>query len=159
MKFTNITKTGKGLYTIQISRVYVGDVCITCGLKESHKLAHAAFREGRGAILDSGTTDTFFPKPALAAFKTAWEDLVGVTMKESTRYSYEEFQNIPDITVIFESNATLVIPATSYMEHVPLIDRSDSQNLNIVKGGTDTAKHWRGKKMTRLLTAAEAAMV
>lgn len=147
MKFTNITKAGKGLYSIQISKVYVGEVCITCGVKDDHTLAYSAFRDGRGALLDTGTTDTFFPKPALPAFKAAWEGMVGMTMKESARYSYQDFQSIPDITVIFESNATLVIPATSYMDHVPLVESSNHQNSTILKGAAESAKQWKGKKM------------
>lgn len=146
MKFTNLTEAGKGLYSIQISNVYVGNICITCGDKGNSKLAHVSFLGGRGALLDTGTTDTFFPKGALPAFKTAWEAMVGITMKESYRYSYEEFQSIPDITVIFESNATLVIPATSYMEHVPLVDPLNYENTTIT-GATETVVPWKGKKL------------
>jgi len=116
MQFTNLQKAGNGLYAAQIMKVYVGDICITCGDNAHHVLAKRAFQSGKGGLLDTGTTDTFFPRQALPPFQAAWEKLVGIPMQEVERYSYEDFRRIPDITVVFEPNTKLVIPSSSYME-------------------------------------------
>ena len=144
MSFASIQKAGNGLYAVQISKVYVGDICVTCGDKPNRKLAQTFFQAGRGALLDTGTTDTFFPQKALPAFKAAWEALAGFDMKENRQYSYDEFRRIPDITMVFEPNATLVIPATSYMENLPLSDPTKSNAT--IRVAPVTVQPWIGSR-------------
>jgi len=143
MRFADLQRqAGKGLYSLQIRKVYVGEICITCGNSGNQKMAETSFRAGRGGLLDTGTTDTFFPKNALPAFQEAWEKITDFAMQERRLYRYDEFLRIPDITMVFTPNASLVIPATSYMENVPFVGPGKTNTTIFVQ--PDAVQPWTG---------------
>lgn len=132
MYFSRVSQD-HGLYSLEIYEVWVGPYCITCEDTPDQRanMAHArimtAFHSGKGTLLDSGTTDSYFPSAAEDVFKEIWEKLVGSPLESQNKYTYEEFKTMPEVTVIFSPNATLKIPAESYMEGVP-IDKNASHS-------------------------------
>lgn len=145
MRFTTFVQQDHGLYSLQVSSVRVGDICITCRDEAATKPEQMdrqallrAFRANKKVLLDTGTTDTFFPKGAKRLFSAAWTALSGISkMQETRRYTYQEYMKIPDVTIVFEQNATLVIPASAYMEGVPL-----NRNSSV----PDSVQAWSGSK-------------
>jgi hypothetical protein len=102
----------------------------------AHHLVMNAFHSGKGTLLDSGTTDTYFPRAAEGIFNEIWEELVGSQLQPQKAYTYEEFLKIPEVTVTFSPNATLSIPAESYMEGVPMDKSASHSNAVLPWEGT-----------------------
>lgn len=113
-----------GLYALEVYNVYIDDYCMTCDntpdrtINDAHARIMSAFEAGKGAILDSGTTDTYFPRAAEHIFATVWEEKLGSPLRASRGYSYAEFLAMPIISVVFAPNATLHAHPSSYMEGV-----------------------------------------
>jgi hypothetical protein len=136
LRFVPLNKNN-GFYSLKVTRLHVGDICITCG---KYKSALSSFRQGKGTILDSGTTDTFLPEAVATSFAKAWKNVTsGMNyFKSRTRfYTFSEFSTLPDIVMTFEGNVTLTIQPERYMENV-LVHPSD-----------DSLQPWKG---TRQLT-------
>ena len=94
---------------------------------------------GKGCILDSGTTDSYFPSTLSRAVRVAVIDYAraaaadaGVNHTEDrdldffshrlreNAYTYREFETLlPTITVVFANEVNLTIRPEHYMEHVP----------------------------------------
>lgn len=125
MHFSKLT-ADHGLYALQIYGVYIDDYCMTCDdtndrtLDDEHARIFSAFEAGKGAILDSGTTDTYFPQAAATIFAKVWEEKVGTKLRPSEHYTYEEFLKMPIVSVVFSPNATIHAHPSSYMEGVPM---------------------------------------
>jgi hypothetical protein len=97
-------------------------------VKQSVKqLSHVmkVLNRGKGVILDSGTTDTYLPSLLDQSFSQAVSVLTNgmtglLSNKERSRsYTYEEFQQLPDITFVFANDVTIVMSPISYMEGAP----------------------------------------
>jgi hypothetical protein len=133
MRYSNITQN-QGWYTLAVEQVTVGDMIIV-NENNSH-----VFAEGRGTILDSGTTDTFLPLAIADSLANAWRKWSGLEYSNQARfYSVQEFDLLPDISFILSGNVTLIMTPESYMEGVP-----------------DTVP-WRGKReLTNRIYADEA---
>ena len=113
MRFSSITQNN-GWYSLTVEQVKVGDFLL---LKEEN--AHF-FAEGRGTILDSGTTDTFLPVAVAVPLASAWRKWSGLEYSNQPRfYSSREFERLPNVTFSFAGNLTLVMTPNSYMEGVP----------------------------------------
>jgi len=125
MYFSKLTGD-HGLYALELHNVYIGDYCITCDntpdreANERHSRIMGTFQSGKGTLLDSGTTDTYFPRVADEIFQEVWKAKVGCKMESKRRYTYLEFLKMPHISVVFYPNATIVVPPSSYMEGVPM---------------------------------------
>jgi hypothetical protein len=79
-----------------------------------------AFTDAKGTILDSGTTDTYFPQDISHALEPAWLELTGAEYKNSAvKYTHDEFLNLPNFVLVMDNDVTLVIPAVHYMEGLP----------------------------------------
>lgn len=145
MYFSKMTQD-HGLYALEVYNVYIGDVCITCDntpdrtVNENNERVLGAFGSGKGTLLDSGTTDTYFPRVTEDVFRKVWEQKVGSQLVAKRRYTYQEFLTMPIITVVFSPNATLHARPASYMEGVPM-------DLNATT--PDVVEPWEG---TRKLT-------
>ena len=126
MAAENDAHSKSGYYTIPLNKILLGDECITCSdspdPKQNTKRQRAfdAFRAGKGVLLDSGSTDTYFNKASLPVFADIWTRMTGMKLVFQQKYTYDQFRTIPDITFVFEPNATLVVPASHYMEGVPM---------------------------------------
>jgi len=113
-----------GLYALEVYKVFIGDYCMTCEdtndrtLNDAHEHILNAFEAGKGVLLDSGTTDTYFPRAAEAIFHQVWEEKVGSPVEPSRKYTYEEFLRMPVVSVVFAPNATIHAHPSSYMEGV-----------------------------------------
>lgn len=78
---------------------------------------------GKGVIVDSGTTDTFFPRQAKTKFYEMYKKVSGRDFVDSdfsaSELSDEEMQELPDISLELGEKSgetiTLTIPATQYM--------------------------------------------
>lgn len=94
MSYTPLSKS-HGWYSVGIEAIHVGDTLITTGLSVLN-----AFNDEKGAIIDSGTTDTYFPRLSAKPFRRAWEAITGrVYSNKLESYTYDEFQALPIITI------------------------------------------------------------
>lgn len=140
MQVTPITQF-HGWYSVQIVSVRVGDIVIASEEDgdAQHGKALAALNSGKGAILDSGTTDTYLPsfikKAYIHAMATASGGVSDVNDKnQAHRYTLNQFQMLPEITFLFANNAKIVMLPKHYMEGVPL-DDTTSNNVKPWQGG------------------------
>lgn len=122
MQFTPISRE-HGLYAIEVVAISVGNITIMDA--ETRPSLLKRINDGKGCILDSGTTDTHLPADYSTIFeKTALKLTNGLTDFSSamrTRvYSYDEFLQLPEITFQFANNAFLTIVPHYYMEGTPL---------------------------------------
>jgi hypothetical protein len=150
MSFTRIVGDN-GYYSMPLSNVFLGEECITCNdspdPRQNSARQHAldTFRAGKGVILDSGTTDTYLNKASLPIFANIWNRMTGIPLVSSQqRYTYDQFRTMPDITFVFEPNATLTIPASAYMEGVPVMDADTTNSSSSSPSIPERVKPWTG---------------
>ncbi|CAN0216738.1 unnamed protein product, partial [Phaeothamnion confervicola] len=72
--WTQISKES-GWFTVEVVDVAMGG--------ESLGVSPSVFNAGKGTIVDSGTTDTYFPTGAAGSFKVRWKKLTGLDYKNS----------------------------------------------------------------------------
>jgi hypothetical protein len=136
MKMTPITHH-HGLYSVEVTSLLIGDIVVV-NEESANKYLLDDINGGRGCIFDSGTTDSFFPSSLRKLVGSAGlEHTNGLTdfsdkLRERT-YTFEEFQQLPVITLIFKNEATLSIAPDHYMENVP------------IDTATGKAKVWQGR--------------
>jgi Xylanase inhibitor N-terminal len=120
MKFTPLVAVEGGWYSVHVVSLYLGDHCITCKAKPDQRWDPVqSFHDGRGTILDSGTTDTYLPGDLSDVFEKAWQELTGVRFAEQTHgYTFDEFTNLPWIYIHLLNNVTISIEPEHYMEGV-----------------------------------------
>ena len=140
-----------GWYSVHIVSVQVGDIVIASEEDgdAQHSKALAALNGGKGCILDSGTTDTYFPSSLKKAFIEAMATASGGVpdandKKRSQLYTLTQFQRLPDIAFLFANNAKIVMVPKHYMEGVPLLDDDDNTTPSNNK---NNVKPWEGGKM------------
>jgi hypothetical protein len=139
MQLTPITRS-HGYYSVEVTSLSIGNKIVVDSETKSHLLAD--INGGKGCILDSGTTDSFFPKSLNKVVGAAVVDHTNGLTDFSAKfrrhvYTFTEFQRLPVITLVFTNDVVLEIWPDNYMENVPL----DSI--------TGRAKTWEG---TLLLT-------
>jgi hypothetical protein len=112
MRYSNMTQN-QGWYSLAVEQVKVGDIII---VKEDN--SHI-FAQGKGTILDSGTTDTFLPLAIAEFLANAWRTWSGLEYSNQARfYSFQEFELLPDISFTFSGNVTLIMTPEFFMEGV-----------------------------------------
>lgn len=117
MAYTRISRE-HGWYAVEVMDVKLDHSCVAC-LNSTELIA---FRSGKGTILDSGTTDTYFPLAMATHFGQVWKDLTGMTYAQRKRsYTFIEYQLLPKIHVLFRGGANLTIFPENYMEGLPKI--------------------------------------
>lgn len=156
MVFAENTNKHSGFYSVHLKEVYLrkggGTSAQTTqeDMERMHKLTITTSELNMGnAIVDSGTTDTYFPRALAGPFKKAWKKLTGNDYNHNhIELSDDEIAKLPTIILILEgydavgdepeghpndiagyvgdtdlsSNPTdvvIAIPATHYMEYVP----------------------------------------
>lgn len=142
MHFSKLTGD-HGLYALNVYNVYIGKDCITCDItndrivNEENTRILNAFQAGKGTLLDSGTTDTYFPRAVEESFGRIWERKFGGKIKDKGMFTYKQFLKMPTITVVFAPNATIHAPPSSYMEGVPMLLNATAPNV---------VEPWEGKR-------------
>jgi Xylanase inhibitor N-terminal len=117
MKFVPFT-FNSGWYGVEVVQFYVGSECLACGV---HLQLLRAFAEGKGTILDTGTTDTYLPKAIRNRLAALWEQLTNRRWESGTmqQYTFDEFQRLPTLFAQLSNNATIEIKPQNYMEGLP----------------------------------------
>lgn len=114
MQYVPLTKSS-GWFTVHLVAIKIGDQVLD--------VKASVWNSGKGAIVDSGTTDTYLPRKAASAFKSKWRHFAGrdygntkMTFKDS------EFAKIPSITFVFkddnDSDVEVEMKPEAYMERV-----------------------------------------
>ena len=117
MKYTPLIAEEGGWYAVHVQQVYMGGHCVSCPRHEGGKNPIHTFQEGRGTILDSGTTDTYFPFDIAPQFEERWEELTGLSFAQrNQKYTYNAFLRLPEITIELANNVTLRMQPKYYME-------------------------------------------
>jgi hypothetical protein len=137
MRMTPITREN-GWYSVQVVTLLVGDTVVASS--DTGLSLLKAVNAGKGCLLDSGTTDTYLPASLAKAFgkaALAWTNgLTDFSSKARKKaYSFQDFQQLPEITFVMANNVTLTMHAENYMEGVPFFD-----------GDTGTVQPWAGTK-------------
>eukprot|EP00531_Pseudo-nitzschia_arenysensis_P012509 CAMPEP_0116117802 /NCGR_PEP_ID=MMETSP0329-20121206/1767_1 /TAXON_ID=697910 /ORGANISM="Pseudo-nitzschia arenysensis, Strain B593" /LENGTH=389 /DNA_ID=CAMNT_0003611391 /DNA_START=576 /DNA_END=1743 /DNA_ORIENTATION=+ len=147
MKTTPITHRDQhGYYSVQVTKLLVGDTIVLTDNDDTKPRLLKDMNAGKGCILDSGTTDSFFPsslyKPvrkAVVAYGMAQEGIhegtTKITLDEDDLfssklrhkdYTFEEFERfLPTLTVVLTNDVELTILPKHYMENVPLDERGE----------------------------------
>eukprot|EP00934_Nitzschia_sp_Nitz4_P007806 Nitzschia sp. Nitz4//scaffold11_size288233//225650//226696//NITZ4_000805-RA/size288233-processed-gene-0.183-mRNA-1//1//CDS//3329534167//7796//frame0 len=117
-----------GWYSLHVTKVLVGDIVVTA--EDVHVNILDNINDGKGCILDSGTTDTYLPKSLarkISKAAIAWSDgLVDFSDRtRNRRYTFEDFQKLPDVTFKMSQNVTMTMYPKNYMEGVPLDPNGD----------------------------------
>jgi len=136
----------RGYYSVSVVRLLVGGITIADSTTKPGLLERV--NSGKGCILDSGTTDSYFPAGLAKAFRKAAaehaqrngnsnnaSDNVFSERLRRKHYTLQEFESLlPEITIVFANNVELVIPPKHYMESVPL---DDSGNIVAWRGSLE----------------------
>jgi Xylanase inhibitor N-terminal len=113
----NETQHLGGWYAVDIVEVWFNNEVLV--IPPNSSLVQS-FNDGRGTILDSGTTDTYIPYAVHDAFGTAWQAMTGVPYSEPKHfYTYEDFLKLPTIHFVLAGNVTISVEPYQYMELLP----------------------------------------
>jgi hypothetical protein len=130
MRYTPLVAVEGGWYSVHVTSLYVGTTCISCQEPGHRYNPLDSFREGRGTILDSGTTDTYLPLDLAERFEQVWENNTGKQFSESTHaYTYSEFRNLPFINIHLVNNVTITMEPEHYMEGATMEPWTGTRNL------------------------------
>jgi len=111
----------QGYYSIHIKSVRINNVSLP--LPEIYQF----FSEGKGTVVDSGTSDTYLPMGIAKVFREVWIKVqntndgagAGAGSKHNNRvemYTFEQFKNLPDVTLTLSGGYEWVIRPSAYME-------------------------------------------
>ena len=101
-----------GYYSIQIEDFQIGGIQI-----KPSKEIFAMFNNGKGSIIDSGTSDTYLPKAIEMEFKKTWRKITSAKYTNGLkRFLYNEFLLLPNITFTLQNNYKWTIEPIQYME-------------------------------------------
>lgn len=104
----------RGYYSIQIIDFHVGNFTL-----QSKDRISTIFNQGKGTIVDSGTTDTYLPQKIAKVFQKVW---IKINRRPHSNkretYTFAEFQKLPNVTLTLENGHRWTIQAMQYMEEV-----------------------------------------
>nr|CCA17657.1 conserved hypothetical protein [Albugo laibachii Nc14] len=91
--YTPLAKHGTSNYPIEVKDVRIGGISLQVDAEH--------FKSGRGAIVDSGTTDTYFPSAAATPFQEAFKRITGVEYNENKmNLTPEMVETLPNVSLI-----------------------------------------------------------
>ncbi|TYZ53841.1 hypothetical protein PybrP1_004602, partial [[Pythium] brassicae (nom. inval.)] len=111
--YTSLVADNSGWYPVKVKDIWVGGATIGLGVSE--------LNSGKGVIVDSGTTDTFFVSAGSRSFLRAFERAAGIPYSETKMdVRKADFATLPNITVVLEGvsggdDVELVIPPHKYL--------------------------------------------
>uniref|UniRef100_A0A7S3VAK6 Peptidase A1 domain-containing protein n=1 Tax=Chaetoceros debilis TaxID=122233 RepID=A0A7S3VAK6_9STRA len=119
---------GSKYYAVQVEAVFLGELEIAT----KAEVANAFHSNKKGAVIDSGSTDSYLPKDLRDHFASAWmnhhksvnnsgggnTDLHQTYTNKMESYTREAFQKLPNLTIVLKSGYKWVIEPFSYMEEV-----------------------------------------
>jgi len=145
MQFAPLAKN-HGWYAVGVMSLHLGDILIT-----TTETLLSAFNDGKGTIIDSGTTDSYLPRVIARPFRRAWETITGhVHSNKLERYTYARFRRLPNITITVHGlrGTSIRWSATpsNYMEEMAVTrTNSELRSARIIKR-VDITKPWEGTK-------------
>jgi hypothetical protein len=123
-------------YTVSVSAFYINDVNLV-GEGTLPELLES-FNEGKGTVIDSGTTDTFLPLALKNQFNKVWRKFTHSRHSNKIQsYTFEQFQKLPNVTIELSSGYKWEIQPHAYMDEVRL--ETDTHVLD-----TRTGSGWNG---------------
>jgi hypothetical protein len=109
MQFTPNLKDS-GWYTVKVEDVKLNGASI--GNVASF------FQRGKGAIVDSGTTDTYLPSGISAEFKAAWKSATGTEfVNKAIKMDKADMLKLPTITYSLAGGVDIDVLPEAYMEY------------------------------------------
>lgn len=111
--YTPLVSDNSGWYPVRVKDILVADVTLGLGVSE--------LNSGKGVIVDSGTTDTFFVAAGSRAFLRAFERAAGVAYSENKMdLNEDDLAALPNITIVLDGGSSsddveLVIPPYKYL--------------------------------------------
>jgi hypothetical protein len=117
LRWVPLRPSASNWFGVDVTAVRVGAVKMGGGT--------SAFQAGKGTIVDSGTTDTYLPRAAAAAFKTAFKQASGVDFVGGKAYSLTAAQAAALPSIFFDlsggddqGGATVEMPPSHYLDEV-----------------------------------------
>jgi hypothetical protein len=117
LRWVPLRPSASNWFTVEVTGVRVGSVKMAGGT--------SAFQAGKGTIVDSGTTDTYLPRAAAAAFGAAFEAASGMAFVGGKAYSLTAAQVAALPAIAFDlsggegqGGATVEMPASHYLDAV-----------------------------------------
>lgn len=118
--------TSSDYYAVHVKAVFIGDIAIENA---------DAFNHGIGTIIDSGTTDTYLPRAISKEFETAWiKSTKQAHSNTKQKLTFDEFQMLPNVTVVLSSGYKWVIEPHSYMESLVKSKETSGEIDAIISG-------------------------
>lgn len=112
--YTPLITDNSGWYPVKVKDIWVAG--------NSLGIAPETLNSGKGVIVDSGTTDTFFEKSGARAFLSAFEKAAGMAYSENKmNLRPDDLASLPNITIVLEGmsggddDIELSIPAEKYL--------------------------------------------
>ena len=117
--YTSI-RSNMGWYTVTIEDVLMRNP------QNEEKLSigenPSVFNNGKGVIVDSGTTDTYLPSAISSKFSNLFKKITGVSYGNEMKLTKSQKEKIPDIIFILKNKEDdhkiieLIMPASHYMD-------------------------------------------
>jgi hypothetical protein len=112
--YTPLITDNSGWYPVKVKDIWVAG--------KSLGIDPTSLNSGKGVIVDSGTTDTFFVRSSSRAFLSAFESAAGIKYSEDKMViRAEDLASLPNITIVLEGmtptddDIELSIPAEKYL--------------------------------------------
>lgn len=121
--YAALTASATGAYNVQLLGVYLNDISTGGVGRQYVNVSNTVYNTGKGTIVDSGTTDTYLPVAAAAAFKAVFRKVTKKNYqdKQDVVLTQKEVEALPEI--IFQlagagksEPVEVAIPPTSYVE-------------------------------------------
>jgi len=162
MAYTRMTRSF-GWYSVHVVELWVGDeVVVSDTEKKNKKKIYPApsecFNEDKGTIIDSGTTDTYFPEAIAKNFRLAWETSTQKLLGDEwiphsnsrIDITYETYRHLPPVTIVLTEDVRWSIQPSSYLEPMPTGTGSNTAYTDApTNGGEDRPggfPMWEGKR-------------
>jgi Eukaryotic aspartyl protease len=112
-------------YTVIVEEFWLGNTCLTCN-ETANTNEHASFilqsfNSDKGTIVDSGTTDSYFPKALASTFDDEWSQYIVGYQRNAfnrglQRCTISEYQKLPNITIVLANDVKIVLSPSTYMK-------------------------------------------
>ena len=107
-------------FSVEVLGIALSVSRVDDGTTPSINVPSTTYNNGKGMIVDSGTTDMYLPRASASAFEHAWRDIAGRSYTAGSAYTYtdEQLLRLPSVHVRMAEGRTVTIVPEAYMEWV-----------------------------------------
>jgi hypothetical protein len=104
-----------GFYVVHVKSVWLGTMCLVSHAVHPEILEQ--FNIGRGTVLDTGSSDTYFPMAMEPVLNKAWKASISTKHDFSELdgvLSYDDIVSFPNLTIVMENGPMLFLSPRHY---------------------------------------------